>query len=275
MKIVELDENKTKQYLDEFYNCFETGYDFEEFLKMYLEKIGLDEIQITKRSRDGGIDLIAIRNGIGEFSNTDSINYYIQAKRYKTNKVNVSTLRELKGVIPFGHKGMLITTSGFTNDVINEADNDLSKPVTLVDGKLLLRSCIENEIGFTYEPKFSRDELKQFIGKNEMHEEDINDEVDQIVNQDYIEKEITENDVRARIISVPSKIANLLMDRKNYTIKFENEIFESKFIKGRNYFSAGLTNVYRKNGLLSKDNVIMSRKALWFFNNDSIEIRLK
>ena len=275
MKIVELDENKTKQYLDEFYNCFETGYDFEEFLKMYLEKIGLDEIQITKRSRDGGIDLIAIRNGIGEFSNTDSINYYIQAKRYKTNKVNVSTLRELKGVIPFGHRGMLITTSGFTNDVINEADNDLSKPVTLVDGKLLLRSCIENEIGFTYEPKFSRDELKQFIGKNEMHEEDINDEVDQIVNQDYIEKEITENDVRARIISVPSKIANLLMDRKNYTIKFENEIFESKFIKGRNYFSAGLTNVYRKNGLLSKDNVIMSRKALWIFNNDSIEIRLK
>lgn len=275
MKIVELDENKTKQYLDEFYNCFETGYDFEEFLKMYLEKIGLDEIQITKRSRDGGIDLIAIRNGIGEFSNTDSINYYIQAKRYKTNKVNVSTLRELKGVIPFGHKGMLITTSGFTNDVINEADNDLSKPVTLVDGKLLLRSCIENEIGFTYEPKFSRDELKQFIGKNEMHEEDINDEVDQIVNQDHIEKEITENDVRARIISVPSKIANLLMDRKNYTIKFENEIFESKFIKGRNYFSAGLTNVYRKNGLLSKDNVIMSRKALWIFNNDSIEIRLK
>ena len=277
MKIVELDDKKTSEYLNEFYKCFATGYDFEEFLKIYLEQIGLDEIQVTKRSKDGGIDLIAVRNGIGEFSNTDSVNYYIQAKRYKKGKVNVKTLRELKGVIPFGHKGMLITTSEFTKDVIIESNNDLSKPVTLVDGKTLLRSCIEKGIGFTYEPKFSREALKTFIENNQKYNVKIIHSTDDydLIEQDTIEKEITENDIRARIISVPTKIVNQLEDKKEYCIKFEDDKFTSKFIKGRNYFSAGFTNVYRKYGLLSKDNIITSKKALWRIDNKIIEITLK
>ena len=278
MKINELDDAKIEKYLSEFYKCFATGYEFEDFLKLYLRKLGLDEIQITKRSKDGGIDLKALRNGIGDFSNSDSIEYYIQAKRYKTNKVNVNVLRELKGVIPFGHKGMLITTSEFTKDVINEASNDPSKPVTLVDGKTLLRSCIENGIGFTFEPKFSPEELKDYINEEELisaESENINIDNRQFVNQEFIEKEITENDVRARILSVPSKIANLLEDRKKYKILFEDEGFFSIFIKGRNYFSGGISKMYRDYGLISSENVITSKKALWRFYDNQIFIKLK
>lgn len=278
MKINELDDAKIEKYLSEFYKCFATGYEFEDFLKLYLRKLGLDEIQITKRSKDGGIDLKALRNGIGDFSNSDSIEYYIQAKRYKTNKVNVNVLRELKGVIPFGHKGMLITTSEFTKDVINEASNDPSKPVTLVDGKTLLRSCIENGIGFTFEPKFSPEELKDFINEEELisaESENINIDNKQFVNQEFIEKEITDNDVRARILSVPSKIANLLEDRKKYKILFEDEGFFSIFIKGRNYFSGGISKMYRDYGLISSENVITSKKALWRFYDNQIFIKLK
>lgn len=278
MKINELDDTKIEKYLNEFYRCFATGYEFEEFLKVYLRRLGLDEIQITKRSKDGGIDLKALRNGIGNFSNSDSVEYYIQAKRYETNKVNVSVLRELKGVIPFGHKGMLITTSGFTKDVINEASNDPSKPVTLVDGKTLLRSCIENGIGFTFEPKFSPEELKKFITKEESiasESENINMDNVQMFNQEFIEKEITENDIRARILSVPSKIANLLEDRKKYKILFENATLFSIFIKGRNYFSGGVSKMYRDYGLISSENVITSRKALWKLYDNQIFIKLK
>ncbi len=278
MKINELDDAKMEKYLNEFYNCFATGYEFEEFLKIYLRKLGLDEIQITKRSKDGGVDLKALRNGIGEFSNSDSIEYYIQAKRYKTNKVTVNVLRELKGVIPFGHKGMLITTSEFTKDVISEACNDPSKPVTLVDGKTLLRSCIENGIGFTFEPRFSSEELKQFIKREEIvpvERGSTNIDIEQIVDQEFIEKEITENDVRARILSVPSKIANLLEDRKKYKILFENDTLFSDFIKGRNYFSGGISKMYRDYGLISSENVITSKKALWRFYNNQIFIKLK
>lgn len=276
MKINELDDVKMEKYLNEFYKCFSTGYEFEEFLKVYLGTLGLDEIQITKRSKDGGIDLKALRNGIGEFSNSDSVEYYIQAKRYRTSKVNV--LRELKGVIPFGNKGMLITTSEFTKDVIIEASNDPSKPVTLVDGKTLLRSCIKNGIGFTFEPKFSPEELKQFIKKDDcvsLEQKDTNTYNNQIVNQEFIEKEITENDVRARILSVPSKIAILLNDRKKYKIIFEKDTFFSTFVKGRNYFSGGISKIYRDYGLISSENVITSKKALWRFVDNQILIRLK
>lgn len=75
-----------------------------------LLKIGLDEVEITQRSRDGGIDLKAIRKGIGDFSDIDVERYYIQAKRYKPkNKISVKSVRELKGTMPFGYKGILIT----------------------------------------------------------------------------------------------------------------------------------------------------------------------
>ena len=50
-------------------------------MKSYLEKIGLDEVFVAKRSADGGIDLIAIRKGIGEFNQVDADKYYIQAER--------------------------------------------------------------------------------------------------------------------------------------------------------------------------------------------------
>lgn len=44
--------------------------------------MGLDEVEVTQRSRDGGIDLTAIRKGVGDFSEIDITHYYIQAKRH-------------------------------------------------------------------------------------------------------------------------------------------------------------------------------------------------
>lgn len=278
MKIVELSDEKLDEYLNDFVICFKTGYDFEEFLKIYLGELGFDEIQITKRSRDGGIDLIAVRNGVGNFSDADVVNYYIQAKRYKSSKkINVKTLRELKGVIPFGHKGMLITTSSFTKDIDKESMNDISKPIILVDGKMLLRSCIEKGIGFVYEPKFSKEELNYFIEScdsyTDEHEQIVREEILEI---DSIEKRITNNDIRARIISVPGEIVKMLEDRKSYVIEFEKEEFASKFVGSRRYFSSGFTNVYRKYGLLSNnDKLITSKIALWTFKNEKIIIKLK
>ena len=62
-----LREKEIVELQEKFYKYFETGYVFENFLKEYLLKIGLDEVEITQRSRDGGIDLKAIRKGIGDF----------------------------------------------------------------------------------------------------------------------------------------------------------------------------------------------------------------
>ena len=55
-KNIEISDEKINEFLEQFYSYFESGYAFEEFLKVYLEKIGLDEVVVTQRSSDGGID---------------------------------------------------------------------------------------------------------------------------------------------------------------------------------------------------------------------------
>ena len=64
---IELNKEEYNALLEQFYTYFEDGYKFEEFLKIYLEKIGLEEVYVTKRSGDGGIDLTAIRKGIVDY----------------------------------------------------------------------------------------------------------------------------------------------------------------------------------------------------------------
>ena len=60
----------------------------------------------------------------------------MQAKKYAPQrKITVTKIRELKGTIPFGCKGMMITTSDFTGDAITESSNDPSKPVVLINGE--------------------------------------------------------------------------------------------------------------------------------------------
>ena len=79
---IELSESECKENIRKFYSYFDDYYKFEEFLKTYLEKIGLDEVVVTRRSGDGGIDLTAVRKGLGGLANAIDQPYFIQAKRY-------------------------------------------------------------------------------------------------------------------------------------------------------------------------------------------------
>lgn len=81
-KNIDVPKEKLKELVEQFYSYFDDGYAFEEFLKAYLEKIGLDEVTVTQRSSDGGIDLQAVRYGVGSMDGLDSVDYYVQAKRY-------------------------------------------------------------------------------------------------------------------------------------------------------------------------------------------------
>lgn len=106
----------------------------------------MDEISITQRSRDGGIDLTAVRPGVSNFSDEDTVHYYIQAKRNDhSSTISVTKVRELKGTIPFSQKGIFITTAKFSKDAIAESNNDPSKSVVSIDGKKLIESCIDNK----------------------------------------------------------------------------------------------------------------------------------
>ena len=146
-KNTEISSEQFKEIINNFYNYFENGYVFEDFLKSYLEKIGLDEVYVTKRSDDGGIDLTAIRKGIGEFNQADSDKYYIQAKRYKpTANISPEKIRALRGSFSNG-KGIFITTAKVSDKAKIEANElDPQRPILVVDGKDLILAVLKMKL---------------------------------------------------------------------------------------------------------------------------------
>ncbi len=266
-----LSEQEITELQQKFYEYFETGYAFEEFLKEYLLKMGLDEVEITQRSRDGGIDLKAVRKGVGDFSDIDITHYYIQAKRYVlANKINVSKIRELKGTIPFGYKGMMITTSDFTGDAISESGNDPSKPVVVISGKSLVMSCIDHEIGFLFKPIFSKKQMDSFLNRNNLQNSTNSaNSTTIIMSENVVEKTITANDIRARIVSIPSSIIKQFNDgQTSVKVKVNNEKeYNFNINKGRNYFGS-VTAFLRDYNMLSDEGVITPKQCKWFYNSE-------
>lgn len=261
-----LGDEEIKELQQKFYEYFETGYAFEEFLKEYLLKMGLDEVEITQRSRDGGIDLTAIRKGVGDFSEIDITHYYIQAKRYALKaKIRVPAVRELKGTIPFGYKGMMITTSDFTDDAISESSNDPSKPVVIINGKSLVTSCIDNQIGFIFKPIFSTKQMDAFVKKNKSENAPETSQLS--VEENFIDKTITANDIRARIVSVPSSIMKQFMSEQKSVEVVVNDTKKYSFNinKGRNYFG-GVTAFLRDYNMISEDGVITPKQSKWHYD---------
>jgi restriction system protein len=274
--ISKLSEDKISKFLQEFYDYFKTGYEFEEFLKEYLLKMGLDEVEITQRSKDNGVDLKAIRKGVGDFSDIDITHYYVQAKRYSPQrKVNVTKIRELKGTIPFGYKGMMITTSDFTEDAVAESSNDQSKPVILINGKALIMSCIENEIGFVFKPIFSKRQMDLFLNKNHVKSSDNVVANEKASLNDAVEKKITANDIRSRIVSIPSSIMKQISEEiSSVNIIVNNEKkYTFIIVRGRNYLG-GVTKFLRDYNMLSDDNVIFPKLCKWIYNAEDKLIKL-
>jgi len=86
---------------------------FEELISKILQKFRI-KTELTKQTRDGGYDIIAIDD-----KNFSKNKYLIECKRYSPdNKVDVSIVRGLYGVKTDNKatKGLLITSSFFTRD---------------------------------------------------------------------------------------------------------------------------------------------------------------
>ena len=263
-------DKEIEEFQQKFYGYFKTGYDFEEFLKEYLLKMGLDEVEVTQRSRDGGVDLKAIRKGVGDFSEVDVTHYYIQAKRYNLNhKVSVRDIRELKGTMPFGYKGMFITTSFFTKDAVDESGNDPSKLVVTVDGKALVTSCIDHGIGFLFKPIFSISQMNSFFHKDKKNNVLSDD------SKNYIEKTITSNDIRARIVSIPSSIINQFEESQDSVdVKVNDEkTYHFSINRSRNYFG-GVTTFFKDYNMILDEGVIAPKQCKWLYNKEDLTVYL-
>lgn len=114
------------------------GHEFEDLVEKLLIKMGFST-EGRKPSADGGIDIIAV-------SSKPMLQgrYIIQCKRY-SNPVSAPTIRDLYGVVNAtnANKGILITTSKFTSDAIEFAQD---KPIELIDGPKLLSLMQTHEL---------------------------------------------------------------------------------------------------------------------------------
>ena len=103
-------------------------YQFEKVVGDYFRDCGYT-VQQTKRTGDGGKDLIMYKGG--------QI-YFVEVKRYgKSHPVDRPLIQKLVGAChPNNAKGIFVTTSRFTQGAINEANRS---GIQLIDGDQFIR----------------------------------------------------------------------------------------------------------------------------------------
>lgn len=277
-KNIEISDEKINEFLEQFYEYFDSGYAFEDFLKIYLEKIGLDEVVVTQRSSDGGIDLEAIRYGVGGLGGADTVDYYIQAKRNRPGTtISIEKVRALRGVMPSGSKGIFITTAGYSKKTKEFVDMDVTRPIILIDGKALVESCIDNEIGFVFTPVFSKnamDVLKEETSALVQSEANSDEETTNV--RLIVDKQISANDIRARILRLPKTVINLLPpEAQKVKVVFNGLKPKALTIAKNRCYLAGVTQLYKDSGLLAEDGSYNPCKAIWKYSEDKIEVVIK
>jgi restriction system protein len=116
---------------------------FERLCQRILRESGFIEVEVTRRSGDGGID----GHGTIRLGGLISFNVLFQSKRYKGN-IGPDTVRDFRGaMVGRADKGVLISTGGFTLEARREATRDGAPPIDLIDGRLLAEKLKELKLG--------------------------------------------------------------------------------------------------------------------------------
>jgi restriction system protein len=116
---------------------------FERLCQRILRESGFIEVEVTKRSGDGGID----GHGTIRLGGLISFNVLFQSKRYKGN-IGPDMVRDFRGaMVGRADKGVLISTGGFTLEARREATRDGAPPIDMIDGRLLAEKLRELKLG--------------------------------------------------------------------------------------------------------------------------------
>ncbi len=123
-------------------------FQFEFLVADLLKKIGYENVEVTKRSGDKGIDVVANLTMDG-ITNVKTI---IQAKRFKKgNNISGRIITQLRGSAEVDQRGLVISTSDFTKDAIRESKAPNKMPVSLINGDKLLSLLIKFGVGIKTE----------------------------------------------------------------------------------------------------------------------------
>jgi restriction system protein len=124
---------------------------FERICQRLLRESGFEQVTVTGKSGDGGIDGI----GILQVNPFVSFKVLFQCKRYQ-GSVTPSQVRDFRGaMIGRADKGIIMTTGTFTTEAKREARREGVSPIEIVDGEKIVEMFETLELGLkptkTYE----------------------------------------------------------------------------------------------------------------------------
>jgi len=118
--------------------------EFEELIARLLAEIGFEDIEVTQRSKDGGIDV----RGTLVVGDVIRTRMAVQVKKWRMgNNVQAPDVQRVRGSLGTHDQGLIITTSGFSPGARKEAERADAVPVALMDGEQLVILLAEYEVG--------------------------------------------------------------------------------------------------------------------------------
>ena len=131
-----------KQLLESLLNM--PPFSFEDLVAEVLRHLGFENINVTAKTGDGGIDVTGELVVAGAIKN----NICVQVKRWRNN-VQRGSIAELRGSLRPYQTGLFITTSDFSKTAIDEANDPYKAPISLINGKELVEIMCSYGIGVT------------------------------------------------------------------------------------------------------------------------------
>ncbi|NDJ84408.1 MAG: hypothetical protein GYB66_00845 [Chloroflexi bacterium] len=121
---------------------------FENLVGRLLGKMGYNNILVTRRGPDGGVDVVAdVAVGVMQ------VHTAVQVKRMQSN-IGRPTVSQFRGdmlAMEDIDQGMILTTSGFSSGALAVARLPNTVPIILIDGEQLTDLLIEHQIGVRVE----------------------------------------------------------------------------------------------------------------------------
>lgn len=116
---------------------------FERLCQRLLRELDFEEVEVTKKSHDGGIDGV----GVLRINPLVSFRVLFQCKRYK-GSVSSEQVQAFQGAVQGeADKGLILTTGTFTRDAIKVASKAGKTPIELIDGSKLTKLFEEIKLG--------------------------------------------------------------------------------------------------------------------------------
>lgn len=146
-KLVKAQADTVRKQIAEALSAID-AYSLEALVKRLLEAMGYENVQVTSKSGDGGVDVIAdIEVGI------TLVREVIQVKQ-RQGSLHRPILDQLRGSLHRfdATRGTIITTGRFSRGAQEAAFERGAAPITLIDGARLIELLIEYKIGARKRP---------------------------------------------------------------------------------------------------------------------------